>query len=97
MKRHIKRTVIKTDCGCLSECPPARDENGAPTTRNVIAAFFHCRKCLQELPRGESPRSWAQLEVGFTEIGLQVYCKRHEINVMHIDFQGQQHPANLQP
>jgi len=97
MKNRMRKlkTVIRTDCGHLSECPPARDKDGAPTTKNVIAAFFHCKKCLQELPFGQSPREWAQLEVGFTEIGLQVYCKRHEINVMHIDFEGQQHPANL--
>lgn len=92
------KTVIKTDCGCGKvECPPARDESGAPTTNNAIAAFFHCKKCLEELPFGESPRSYALLEVGFTAIGLQVYCKRHEVNVCHIDFEGQKHPAVLTP
>lgn len=62
-----------------------------------IRAYCHCRLCLQELPQGTSPREWAQLEVGLTEIGLQVWCKRHEVNVMHIDFEGQQHPANMKP
>ena len=42
---------------------------------------------------GMSPREYASLEVGFTKEGLQIWCKRHEVNVMHIDFQGQRHPA----
>ena len=70
------------------------------TTRNIsagreIRAFFHCGKCLSEKPDDLSPRDWASLEVGWTPLGLQVWCKRHEVNVCHIDFQGQKHPANL--
>lgn len=63
---------------------------------NQITAFFHCARCLEELPADTSPRDWAQLEVGFTAKGLQVWCKRHEQNVVHIDFQGQRHPAVTQ-
>lgn len=59
-----------------------------------IQAYIHCALCLQERPAGTSPRDWGQLEVGFTAEGLQVWCKRHEANVMHIDFQGHQHPAD---
>ena len=62
---------------------------------NEISSFIHCGKCLPEKPDGQSPREWASLEVGFTEIGLQIWCKRHEVNVAHIDFQGQKHPANV--
>lgn len=62
---------------------------------NEIVMFFHCKTCIEKLPAGQSPRSWADLEVGFTKIGLQVWCKRHECNVCHIDFEGQQHPAAL--
>lgn len=65
-----------------------------PVTKQ-IAAFMHCGRCLNELPAGVSPREWASLEVGWTEHGLQVWCKRHEINVVHIDFQGAKHPANM--
>jgi len=60
---------------------------------NNIVAFMHCGKCIEELPKGQSPREWAQLEVGWTKPGLQVWCKRHEANVMHIDFEGTKHPA----
>lgn len=62
-------------------------------TDNCIETFFHCRQCMAELPEGVSPREWAQLEVGFTVLGFQVWCKRHEINVVHMDFQTQKHPA----
>ena len=60
---------------------------------NVIGSYLHCKKCIEELPDGQSPQSWASLEVGWTEVGLQVWCKRHGENVIHIDFEGEQHPA----
>ena len=59
-----------------------------------IEQYMHCQQCLQEMPSGVSPRDWALNEVGFSEIGLQVWCRRHECNVLHIDFEGQKHPAN---
>lgn len=59
-----------------------------------IEAYIHCSKCMEELPLGVSPQQWGSLEVGLTSLGLQVWCKRHDINVMHIDFEGQRHPAN---
>ena len=59
-----------------------------------IVSYLHCRQCLEEIPGGVNPREWAQLEVGFTKPGLQVWCRRHECNVVHIDFEGQQHLAN---
>jgi hypothetical protein len=68
-------------------------ERDIPAT-NGILLFFHCRECLEELPLGQSPATWRQISVGFTEIGIQVWCDRHELNICHIDFEGQQHPAN---
>ena len=65
------------------------------TPAKQIQLFFHCRRCLDEMPPGTSPQDWAQLEAGWTEFGLQVWCRRHEMNVIHIDFEGQQHPACL--
>ena len=57
-------------------------------TPNEIVRFIHCKKCLDEKPPGMSPREYAQVEVGFTAPGVQVWCKRHEVNVMDIDFEG---------
>jgi hypothetical protein len=63
------------------------------TSAHQIKAFMHCARCLRELPNGTSPRNYAQLEVGWTAKGLQVWCRRHDCNVMHVDFEGHQHPA----
>jgi len=60
-----------------------------------ISAYCHCGLCLEERPDGVSPRDWGQLEVGFTREGIQVWGKRHEVNVIHINFQGQKHPADM--
>jgi len=62
-----------------------------------IKAFMHCAKCLREIPDGVSPAEWARVNVGWTKLGLQVWCVRHDTNVVHIDFQGQKHPANVRP
>lgn len=66
------------------------------TVANEIVRFMHCRMCLDECPSDLSPREYAQLEVGFTKPGVQIWCKRHEVNVMHMDFDGAgPFPANL--
>jgi hypothetical protein len=71
------------------------DEPGsAPGNDNEIGMFLHCGLCLEEKPDGVSPREWAQIEAGWTQIGLQIWCRRHEANICHIDFEGHQHPAN---
>lgn len=62
-----------------------------------IKKYFHCAKCLDELPKSTSPRDWGQLEIGYTPLGIQVWCKRHEINVVHVDFEGTKHPGNFSP
>ena len=64
------------------------------SNRNCMSMMLHCGLCLREKPPGVSPREYASLEIGYTEIGLQIWCKRHECNVAHIDFEGQKHPAN---
>jgi len=51
-----------------------------------ITAFMHCARCLREMPKGESPESWARLNVGLTPKGIQVWCVRHDVNVAHVDF-----------
>lgn len=56
---------------------------------NEIDMFFHCKQCLAELPRGKSPREFVHVEVGWTRDGLQVWCVRHEKNVVNLDFLGQ--------
>lgn len=63
-----------------------------------IGAYIHCGLCLGEFQKGlapgQSPATYARLSVGWTKEGLQVWCNRHDVNVMHVDFQGAKHPAN---
>lgn len=73
--------------------PPKPPQRDIPNT-NEIGTFFHCGKCMPQKPAHLSPRQWKNLEIGFTRIGLQVWCVRCEVNVCHIDFEGQKHPAN---
>ena len=61
---------------------------------NEIKAFMHCVLCLDSIPDGVSPRVWARLSMGWTPSGFQVWCNRHEVNVLHVDFEGVKHPAN---
>ena len=63
------------------------------SNENEILAYLHCGKCLDELPKGTSPKEWAKTQAGWTEHGLQIWCNRHECNVVNIDFEGQKHPA----
>lgn len=58
-----------------------------------IKMFFHCRRCLAERPEGMSPGEYRQLDVGWTDLGIQVWCTRHNCNIVHIDFEGMTHPA----
>lgn len=60
-----------------------------------ITAYMHCAQCITELPKGQSPKEWQRIQAGFTREGLQVWCTRHECNVVHIDFEGQCHPATM--
>ncbi|MCE2516511.1 MAG: hypothetical protein J4F41_01480 [Alphaproteobacteria bacterium] len=51
-----------------------------------------CSKCYDEVASGQtdagSLQHYAALDVGFTDRGLQVWCRRHELNVVHVDFDG---------
>lgn len=54
-----------------------------------IHQYIHCAECFNELRDGESPREYQVLEIGWTEKGLQIWCRRHIKNVLHLDFTGQ--------
>lgn len=67
---------------------------------NNMQSFIHCGLCIEEwkanktISSSMAPRDYARLEVGWTTQGLQIWCKRHECNVMHINFEGAKHPAD---
>ena len=58
-------------------------------SKERIDNYFHCKSCLEQIPDDVSPRDWARINVGFTQLGLQVWCARHDKEIVHIDFLGQ--------
>ena len=77
----------------------ARETNEFGNAQSVVQ-YLHCGKCMHEIPGGLeaptiAPRDWADLSVGWTRWGLQIWCNRHECNVVHIDFEGNKHPADM--
>ena len=55
--------------------------------KKEIEMFFHCANCLGKVPENEKYRPY--LEVGWTEKGLQVWCKLCNSNIIHLDFKGE--------
>ena len=64
-----------------------------PKARCRIEMFFHCKECMDEIPAGESPMDYQRIQVGWTEQGLEVWCIRHDLKIIHVDFEGQKHAA----
>lgn len=60
--------------------------------------FLQCGLCFEEWQDhkavGESMSTYGQLCMGWTALGVQVWCLRHNCNVVHIDFEGMTHPSN---
>ena len=60
---------------------------------NNITAHVVCQSCLQEYQNIINPsfalRDFIAIDVGFTEIGIQIWCRKHDKNICHIDFDGQ--------
>lgn len=64
-------------------------KNAKPKPREPkILTFLHCALCLEELPADTSPMEYAEMSVGFTVEGIQLWCNRHNANVVHLDFNG---------
>lgn len=74
-----------------NEKPAPRD---IPNTKEIVM-FFHCAGCMPDKPSNVTPAEWAQIEVGWTSFGIQVWCRRCDANMIHIDFDHHQHRANL--
>lgn len=53
-----------------------------------ISAFLHCKLCFDELPENLSLKDYTNYDIGYTKIGIQIWCKKHNCNVIHIDFNG---------
>ena len=63
-----------------------------------IDSYVACPKCAKEVADIEpkiSLQDYAAIDVGFTNWGLQIWCRRHQVNIVHIDFGGAQLPADF--
>ena len=67
--------------------------------QNGIEQNIICSKCETEFLLGStdsrSLQDYSRLDIGFTSIGVQVWCRRHDVNVVHIDFAGQKPRADF--
>ena len=68
--------------------PKQKEQEGG---NNKIEIFFHCALCYDELPEGMSMQEFSLNECGWTKQGFQVWCQRHDANIIHMDFEGQKH------
>ena len=67
--------------------------------QNGIEQNIICSKCETEFLLGStdsrSLQDYSRLDIGFTSIGVQVWCRRHDANVVHINFAGQKPTADF--
>lgn len=66
---------------------------------NSIKQQVVCSKCESEYMAGytdaSSLQNYSKLDIGFSDIGIQVWCHRHDVNVVHIDFDGNKLQADF--
>ena len=66
---------------------------------NDIKEPVICETCFKEYETFQNPdialRNYVKIDVGFTRIGIQVWCQRHNKNICHIDFEGNKPVADF--
>ena len=55
----------------------------------LIERYLYCARCMGEGRTGVGSQS---LEVGLTQVGLQVWCARHKMNIVHFEWGLQELP-----
>lgn len=58
-----------------------------------------CSACAEAVEAGQtdakSLQEFIKIDVGFTDQGLQIWCRRHDRNICHIDFAEQMPEADF--
>ena len=66
---------------------------------NHIKEPIVCSACLDEFAAGQTDkatiRDYVSLDIGFTDTGLQIWCRRHDRNICVLDFDGYQPTADF--
>lgn len=70
-----------------------RTQQNLPNTFE-IKHVLECKRCAESCPAGTSLSDWTRVVVGLTSYGLQVWCARHNANIMHVDFRNQRLGVN---
>lgn len=73
----------------LKLVPPAQ----LPNTFG-IKHVLECKRCVETCPHGTLLQDYLRVTVGLTAFGMQVWCVRHQCNVIHVDFRGARLPVN---
>ncbi len=64
-----------------------------------IKEILICNRCYREYHAGltdsKSLQQYTILDVGLTDMGIQVWCRRHNVNVVHINFGGKKLVADF--
>ena len=59
-----------------------------------------CANCEEEFQAGStdisSLQNYTKLCIRFPDFGIQVWCRRHDANVVHVNFNGQKFKADFQ-
>ena len=80
-----------TNCGDSPDLPPEDSKFEHVSNLNNIVGYIHCGICLEET--GDKPYH-QRIQVGWTKFGIQVWCNLHDVNMMHMDFEGSKHRAD---
>ena len=50
-----------------------------------IRLYLHCVQCREAQPEDEPPNEFERVKIGWTDRGIQVWCVRHDAEVIHLD------------
>ena len=89
--------VYDSDGAFMDYDPPDWEEI---PVEDVGLSYMHCGLCVAEIKEGKmppftSPKKYARQQVSYTRQGFQVWCTRHEVNILHMDFGGRKVRANM--
>lgn len=70
--------------------------SGRVPSTNEIKHVLECKMCALTCPAGMDIHDWQDVTIGFTPYGLQMWCRRHQMNIFHADFRGSRVAFNVQ-
>ena len=83
----------------ISQLGTVMSDTAISLLQNQITQHVICAKCEEEFLNGltdsSSLQDYTELDVGFTDTGIQVWCRRHDANVVHVDFEGRKLRADF--